>query len=106
MLGIRFKSVLSLKAYILIFFAIAWNAGFLTGRYLGGGGVKGSFEPIALETHGVVGGAACLFFLCAANPRIAQKYFIAPSRSQNYRPREFYLLAFVTGGLTVSYFLI
>ena len=102
MLGIRLKTILSLKVYILLSFIIFWNAGFLFGRYLGGD-VRGSFAPIAVRTYGAVCGAACIFFLFVANPKVAQRYFVSPSRGQNYRPREFYLLAFLMGAMAINF---
>ncbi|MEM9774209.1 MAG: hypothetical protein AAF902_06485 [Chloroflexota bacterium] len=103
MLGIRFKTFLSLKAVVIVGFCVFWGAGFQFGRYLGGGDVKGSFEPIALKTVGITCAFACLFFLSVASLKKAQAILVAPSRSNDFRPREFYLLAFVTFVLASFY---
>ncbi|MEM8859445.1 MAG: hypothetical protein AAGD96_14045 [Chloroflexota bacterium] len=106
MFGIRFKSLLSLKAYVIVAFIAFWNAGFLLGRYLGGGGIQASFEPVAMKTTGITCALAGLFFLSVAASTKVQSILVAPSRSNNFRSREFYILAFLTCGMAIGYLFI
>jgi hypothetical protein len=102
---LEWRSLVSLKAPVIVAFVLIWNAGFLFAMHLGGGGLKGGLSPIGLKISGFVCFAACLFSLSVAASKPVQEVLIAPSRADNFNSKEFYFLAFVLGALAVSRFL-
>ena len=101
---LEWRSLVSLKAPVIVAFVLIWNAGFLLAMYLGGGGLKGGLSPIGMKVTGVDCLAACLFSLSVAASKPVQAALIAPSRAANFNSKEFYFLAFVSGALAVSRF--
>jgi len=101
---IEWRSLASLKVSVIVAFVLIWNAGFLLAMYLGGGGLRGGLSPIGMKVTGVVCLAACLFSLSVAASRTVQAVLITPSRVENFNPKEFYFLAFVSGVIAVSRF--
>lgn len=106
MFRIQLKSLLSLKISVIISFVVFWNAGFLLGRYLGGGDIQASFEPIAMKTAGITSIFVGLFSLLIAASKKMQSILVSPARSDSFRSREFYILAFITCGLGLFYLLV
>jgi len=101
---LNWKSLLSLKAPVIIAFVLLWNAGFFLAMYLGGGGLRGGLTPIGMEITGYICLVACLFSLSVATIRRVQSILIAPSRAENFNTKEFYFIAFITGVLAISRF--
>jgi len=101
---LEWRSLVSLKAPVIIAFVLIWNAGFSLAMHLGGGGLRGGLSPIGMKVTGFVCLAACLFSLSIAVSKPLQAALIAPSRAGNFNSKEFYFLAFVSGALAVSRF--
>lgn len=101
---LNWKSLISLKAPVIVAFVFLWNAGFLIAMYLGGGGLSGGLTPIGMEITGYVCLLACLFSLSVATIKRVQSALIAPSRADNFNAKEFYFIAFITGVLAISRF--
>ncbi len=96
----KWRSLISLKAPVIIAFILLWNSGILLAMYLGGGGLT----PIGMEVTGYVCLVACLFSLSVARSTTVQSLVIAPSRAANFNSKEFYFLALLSGFLAISRF--
>ncbi len=100
----KWRSLISLKAPVIIAFILLWNSGILLAMYLGGGGLRGGLTPIGMEVTGYVCLVACLFSLSVARSTTVQSLVIAPSRAANFNSKEFYFLALLSGFLAISRF--
>jgi len=72
---------------------------------LGGGGLTGALTSTGMKVTGLVCTAACLFALAVASSKSLQSLVVAPSRTSNFSPKEFYFLALITGVLAVTRFI-
>ena len=99
---LEWRSLVSLKAPVIILFVVFWNAGFMLAMYLGGGGLLGGLTPIGMKVTGFVCLSACIFSLAVATIKPLQLALIAPSRAKCFNPKEFYFLAFVSGFFAIS----
>ena len=103
-MSLNWRSILSLKAWVLVTFLVLWNLGFFVSMQAGGGGLTGGLAPAGMKISGYVCLAACAFSLSVATSKSIQSFLIAPSRAANFSTREFYFIAFITGFLAISRF--
>lgn len=102
----RHKSILSLKASVLIAFVAIWNAGFLYALYVADWNPDNIFKKESMTIQGLTCLFACIFSLAVAMFKPLQDFVVADSRQSNFRVLEFYFFALITAVLAISRFVV
>ena len=99
---IDWRSLASLRVSVIVAFVVLWNSGLFLASYLGGGDWT-SVTPVGLVVSGAVFLGASAFSLLVARFKRIQNVVVAPERSANFNPKEFYFVAVVCGLLAVGH---
>ena len=97
--SVEWRSILSLKASVIVGFVLTWNLGFSVAIYVNGGMTRMSFPAAWII------GATCFiasgFFAAIAMSGRFREFVLAPTRQHNFRRGDFVFLAFLVGTLGV-----
>jgi len=102
----QWRSYLSLKTNILVIFFILWNTGFIVAMYIFGDGFGSPITPGAGIVISIVCFIAGIFGFSVAVSTNVRKRLLEPTRSDNYRKKDFLLLGFVGIGLAIAMYFI
>ena len=89
---------------MIVVFLVVWNAGLLYAWHLGGGIPWGGLTPIGMKMSAFVLLAASVFAIAVATSGAVQERLVEPTRAENFRARDFYILALATGTLALMQF--
>jgi len=97
------RSLASLKVWVIALFLIIWNAAFLTAMHFSEN-ANIFASPISSNIIGTVCLLASIFAFSVAMSRTVQKRLIAESRSENFNTADFYLVGVICAIFVIASF--